>query len=102
MFEFWLWWAEWCDRTSKALIYRAQKRYNEAEALFLQALKLKQYLLPENHPLLADTIYALGYMYKVQERYNEAEPLCLKALEIDKHLWVNNHPSVAESLNNLA
>jgi tetratricopeptide (TPR) repeat protein len=70
--------------------------------LFLQSLELKQRVLQKAHPLLTDTIYALGYMYREQGRYNEAEPLCIKALELDKHLLGENHPNVAESLNNLA
>ncbi|MGC1393533.1 MAG: tetratricopeptide repeat protein [Coleofasciculaceae cyanobacterium] len=83
-------------------LYKSQGRYTEAEPLYLQALELRQRLLGDNHPLVAQSFNNLAALYKSQGRYTEAEPLHLQALELTQRLLGDNHPLVATSLNNLA
>jgi tetratricopeptide (TPR) repeat protein len=85
-----------------AYFYESQGRYEEAEPLYLQALKLGKHYLGEDHPNVATTLNNLALLYKFQRRYDEAEPLYLQALELRQRLLGKDHPDVALSLNNLA
>ncbi|MGB5960661.1 MAG: tetratricopeptide repeat protein, partial [Coleofasciculaceae cyanobacterium] len=53
-----------------AYLYNAQGRYTEAEPLYLQALELRQRLLGDNHPLVAQSLNNLAYLYNAQGRYS--------------------------------
>ena len=85
-----------------ASLYELQKRYGEAESLYLQALELRQRLLGEAHPDVATSLSNLAGLYWSQRRYGEAESLYLQALELRQRLLGEEHPDVATSLNNLA
>ncbi|MBI4781362.1 MAG: tetratricopeptide repeat protein [Oscillatoriophycideae cyanobacterium NC_groundwater_1537_Pr4_S-0.65um_50_18] len=83
-------------------LYKSQGRYSEAEALYVQALELRQRLLGEEHSAVANILNNLAGLYDSQGRYSEAEPLYVQALEMSKRLLGEDHPDVANSLNNLA
>jgi len=66
-----------------AEIYNLQKRYDEAEVLYVQALEDHKHLLEDdNHIDIADSLKVLAYFYFSQRRYNEAEPLYLQYIQI--------------------
>ncbi|MBD2255270.1 tetratricopeptide repeat protein [Nostoc parmelioides] len=83
-------------------LYDSQRKYDQAESLYLQALELRQRLLGDNHPDVAESLNNLAGLYSFQGKYDQAEPLYLQALELRQRLLGDNHPDVAESLNNLA
>jgi tetratricopeptide (TPR) repeat protein len=45
-----------------AFLYRSQGRYNEAEALYIEALAMRKRLLGENHPNTITTRQNLEYL----------------------------------------
>jgi len=83
-------------------LYESQGRYSEAEALYLQALKIDQRLFGGDHTSLATDFNNLARLYESQGRYSEAEALYLQALEIGQRLFGGDHPSLATDFNNLA
>ena len=85
-----------------ALLYKSQRRYSEAEPVYLQALEMKKRLFAGDHPDVASSLNNLAELYNSQGRYTDAEPLHKQALEMTKRLFNGDHPYVATSLNNLA
>ncbi|MEH2290345.1 MAG: tetratricopeptide repeat protein, partial [Nostoc sp.] len=75
-----------------ANLYCSQGRYDQAEPLFLQALKLCKRLLGEVHPDAATSLNNLANLYYSQGRYDQAEPLFLQALEVFQQVFGVNHP----------
>ena len=61
---------------------RHQSRFGEAWELLNEALGMRQRLLGEVHPLVADTLDALAAVRKLEGNYAEAERLCRRALLI--------------------
>jgi tetratricopeptide (TPR) repeat protein len=84
-----------------AILYQDTGRYQEAEPLFLQALKIEEQLR-ENHPNTANYLNNLAILYQDTGRYQEAESLFLQALKIRKEQLGETHPDTAANLNNLA
>ena len=74
-----------------ATLYNLQKRYVEAELLYLQGLHLTRNLLGNQHPHVAISLNNLAGLYYCQERYSEAEPLYLEALAISLPLLGETH-----------
>ncbi|WP_016950698.1 tetratricopeptide repeat protein [Anabaena sp. PCC 7108] len=85
-----------------ALLYESQGRYNDAELLYLQSLKISKCQRGADHPLVASSLNNLAGIYESQGRYNDAELLYLQSLKIRKLQLDANHPDIATSLNNLA
>ena len=77
-------------------------RYTEAEALFEQALAIRQIVLPLNHPDIATSFLSLGGVYQSQGKYAEAAPLYEQAIAIDEKILGPEHLHVAQDINNLA
>ncbi len=82
--------------------YLFEGNYDSAIAHLQQALEMRQRLLGESHPDVAESLNNLALLYYSQGRYDRAEPLYLQALEMTKKLLGESHPYVALSLNNLA
>ena len=85
-----------------ANLYSFQKRYDEAESLYLEALKISKQLLGEKHPEVATFMNNLATLYKKQGRYEEAQPLYLEALELRQDILGKDNPDYATSVHNLA
>ena len=83
-------------------LYESQRRYDEAETLYLKALQVREQILDENHPDTTYTYHGLGWVYKGQRRYKEAETLFLKALQVREHVFGKSHLFTAYYYNNLA
>jgi tetratricopeptide (TPR) repeat protein len=56
-------------------LYRAQRRYQEAENLYNRALTIQQRALGPRHPDVMRTITALADVYRAEGRAKEAEAL---------------------------
>lgn len=93
-----------------ALLYSETQRFEESEAMYLEALEIRRRLAendPDTHePGLAMTLNNLAILYKNTRRLLQSEPLQLEALEIQRRLAKANpqayEPDLAMTLNNLA
>ncbi|MDY7229150.1 CHAT domain-containing tetratricopeptide repeat protein [Hyalangium rubrum] len=77
-------------------------KYAEAVAQAEQALSLRESVLGDKHPEVADCLDLLGALYRFQGEFDRAEPLIQRGLAIREGAFGQNHPDVAQSLNNLA
>ncbi|QQE65135.1 hypothetical protein GFS31_18200 [Leptolyngbya sp. BL0902] len=77
-------------------------RFDEAEPLFQESLRILGGLLGDSHPDVASSLNNLASTYQAQGRYGEAELLFQEALEISHEHLGNSHPDVAQSLDHLA
>jgi len=57
------------------LLYYSQGRYGDAEALHKRALAIREPVLGESHPGVADALNNLALVYWTQGKYSEAEGL---------------------------
>ena len=85
-----------------AVLYHSQGKYDEAESLYQQNLKMRRKLLGDDHLDVVTSLNNLAKLYNSQGRYDEAEHLYQQALETRRKLLGDDHPDVATSLNNLA
>jgi serine/threonine protein kinase/Tfp pilus assembly protein PilF len=76
-----------------------QERYEEAEALFSQALSGRKLKLGEDHPYTLETINDLGVLRREQNDYLKAEELLRQALDGRRLQLGNDHPETLETLN---
>jgi tetratricopeptide (TPR) repeat protein len=88
--------------TNLALLYWSQGRYGDAEALHKRALAIREQVLGESHPRVADSLNFLALVYWRQGKYSEAEGLYKRALAILEKALGANHRDVAWTLNGLA
>jgi tetratricopeptide (TPR) repeat protein len=96
------------DDIGKALSYHNiglakyyKGEYKEALIFNEKALKIRQQLLPPNHPDLAKTYGNIGILYQSTGEYSKALSYHEKTLEIQKQLLPSNHPDFASSYNNI-
>jgi tetratricopeptide (TPR) repeat protein/CHAT domain-containing protein len=84
-----------------AVLYKAQGRYGEAEALYQEALQ-RSLVLGARHPETLTSLNNLADLYEAQGRYSEAEPLFQQALQTRRELLGPRHSATLTTLNNLA
>ena len=82
-------------------IYRKKGNYDEAQELYLEALKHAESIHGQNHPSVADTMNNLGILLKKQGKYNEALDYLKQALKFSKHYYGQEHPSIGIYLTNV-
>ncbi|MFK7944918.1 MAG: tetratricopeptide repeat protein, partial [Paracoccaceae bacterium] len=70
-------------------------RYEEAEPLYREAIKIDKAALGEGHPSYAIDLNNLANLLKDMGRYEEAEPLIVQAIGIAKAELGEEHPSYA-------
>jgi tetratricopeptide (TPR) repeat protein len=85
-----------------AELYRAQKRYGDAEPLYRRALAIREKSQGPEHSAVAETLSGLGDLYRAEGRYADAEPLYRRALAIWEANYGPRHPQVAAALESLA
>ena len=88
--------------TKQAKKHDGQGRFDEAEALYKQALAIRENELGPDHPHVATSLKYLAQLYRLQGRYGEAEPLFERSLKIRESNFGPIHPQVATILDNLA
>jgi tetratricopeptide (TPR) repeat protein len=84
------------------LLYYAQGKYTEAEALYQRALKMREQVLGPQHPDVANSLNNLAWLYSALGKYAEAEPLYQRALKICEQVLGPDHPHSVTCRNNLA
>lgn len=85
-----------------AALLQDMLRFEEAEALYRQALEITSKTLGESHSVYATRLNNLAELLGTTERYEEAEPLYRQALEITQKTLGKEHPDYATRLNNFA
>jgi tetratricopeptide (TPR) repeat protein len=81
------------------VVLSAEAKYDEAEALFRQALAINDAAAGLD---MAECLNNLGSLYYLQGKYIEAEAVLNRALAIYGKTLGPDHPNVATGLNNLA
>ena len=85
-----------------ALTLKATGRFDAAEPLYREALKITRELQGTAHPDYATDLNNLALLLQDTGRLDEAEPLFREALEITRQVHGTAHPDYAIDLNNLA
>ena len=83
---------------------RREKRYAEAEKLYLAAVKEVEKFEPQEPHLTqtAMTLTLLAELYRKQSKYAEAEPLLQRAVAIQEKVLGPEHPKLGDSLKTYA
>ena len=96
------------DDIEKALSYHhigwakhLKGEYKEALIYYEKALKIRQQLLPSNHPDLGHSYNCIGLVYYSMGEYSKALSSHEKALEIRQKSLPSNHPDLALSYMNI-
>jgi tetratricopeptide (TPR) repeat protein/transcriptional regulator with XRE-family HTH domain len=101
---------EWTLRSPEAALllhqtaYYLRERggYTEAEALYRQALTIREESVGSGHLDTAQSAYNLARLYVDQGRYVDAEQLYLRSLATRERVHGPEHPAIAQCLNSLA
>lgn len=95
-------------REAGDLLFRAgenlalRNQFEDALALMQQSLAIRQQVLDETHPDVANSLNDMGYISYEMGRYEDAFRFYQQALEIRQQVLDETHPDITESLNNLA
>lgn len=84
-----------------ANIYRFEKKYNEAEKLYLKAIEIKEKKLGA-HPDLAHLKKGLAQLYMEMGKNNEVEKLLQSAYDINKRKLGETNPATVSTQQELA
>ncbi|MCW5750784.1 MAG: tetratricopeptide repeat protein [Alphaproteobacteria bacterium] len=85
-----------------ATALQRQGRLAEAEAMFREALALRERLQPEGGAELAESLNNLGLLLRLRGQADAARLLLERALSLRRAAFGEDHPAVAVTLNNLA
>ncbi len=84
-----------------AVVYRAQKKFTDAETLYKRAIPLWEQVAGPEDSDTATSINNLAALYYYERKYAEAEPLFVRSLAIrEKNLGLAN-PETINTANNL-
>lgn len=84
-----------------ANVYRLQKKYTEAEAIYLKAIEVKEKKLGA-HPDLAHLKKGLAQLYMDMGKADEVEKLLQSAFDINKRKLGENNPATVATQQELA
>ena len=84
------------------LVRDGEGRFDEAEALYREALALRRSALGPEHPAVADSLLNIAAVELATKRYDEAEPTLKEALELVERTLGPRHPDYGSVLLNLS
>ena len=90
------------DLVALAAILDGQRRYDEAEAMYVEALAILERDPKPNAGDVAVALNNLGAQYLERGRMAEALELLVRAERLKRELLGDQHPDLAVTLNNLA
>ncbi|KAI0125291.1 hypothetical protein BJ170DRAFT_499040 [Xylariales sp. AK1849] len=82
-------------------LYAEQGKLQEAEDMYLRALRGYEKAWGPDHTSTLDTVNNLGVIYKKQGKLQEAEDMYLRALRGYEKAWGPDHTSILGTVNNL-
>ena len=82
-------------------VHVSMGEYEQAKALFEQALAVQQEVLGAEHPEVADSLNNLGVVHAALGEYEESKRVGLRVLKFWQDVQGQEHPRVADSLTNL-
>jgi tetratricopeptide (TPR) repeat protein len=99
-------WGEKHESTSRSklnlgIIYAAQQKYTEAEAIYLEVLDVDADMSGYDR-FNTSVIHSLGALYHKTKRYADAEVMFLRAYKASNLIYGKNHHKTADVANNLA
>lgn len=83
-------------------VYMKLGLYEDSEPLLLRALELREELLENEDPQVAESFVSLSLLLEQQGKFGEAERMAQRGLEIRERVLEQDHPDIAESLHGLA
>jgi tetratricopeptide (TPR) repeat protein len=84
-----------------AALYRMQKRYAEAEPLYVQAIAIREKALGPDDPAVALALNNLATLHDAQDHFEEAERLYKRVLAIREKTLGPDHLETAATANSL-
>jgi eukaryotic-like serine/threonine-protein kinase len=84
-----------------AAVHHAAGAYEEAKALYVRGLTIRDTVLGSDHPEMATSLNNLASLHQVTGSYEEALALYERGLAISEKALGSEHPDVGMSLNNL-
>jgi eukaryotic-like serine/threonine-protein kinase len=84
-----------------AAVHHAAGAYEEAEALYVRGLAIREKVLGSDHPDMTASLNNLASLHQVTGSYEEARALYERGLAISEKALGSEHPDVGMSLNNL-
>ena len=85
-----------------AIVLGSQGKYEQAEEMYRQALRLAETVLGKEHPDTLMSINNLATVLSDQGKYKQAEEMHRQALRLKEIVLGKKHPSILASMNNLA
>jgi tetratricopeptide (TPR) repeat protein len=82
--------------------YEKQKRWVEAEQLYVQVVETRKTVFGQEHPDTLDSMHYLARTYIGQERWVDAEQLCVQVVETSKTVLSQEHPDTLDRMYTLA
>ncbi|KAH6653418.1 hypothetical protein BKA67DRAFT_593315 [Truncatella angustata] len=82
-------------------LYKDQGKMQEAEEMYLRALRGYENAWGPDHTSTLSTVNNLGALYKAQGKMQEAEEMYLRALRGKENAWGPDHTSTLDTVNNL-
>ncbi|CAF3389584.1 unnamed protein product [Rotaria sp. Silwood2] len=97
------------DRNELSLLYfqlayvkRNKGNYDEALKFYQKSLEIRQNILSQNHPDLADTYTAIGLLHDNKGKYLKALDFYQKSLDIWRNILPPNYSKLTSIYNNIA
>ncbi|KAK9384161.1 hypothetical protein V1515DRAFT_589424, partial [Lipomyces mesembrius] len=85
-----------------ASLFNRKGKYETAEPLCKETLRLRKKVLGEEHPDTLTSMHSLASLFHSQGKYEGAEPLYKETLRLSKKVFGEEHPNTLTSKNNLA
>jgi eukaryotic-like serine/threonine-protein kinase len=82
-------------------IYTQLGRYDEAEPVLLDALRIQQEVLRVDHPQVGVTLNNLATLFLYQNELDRAEPYLRQSIAYDERVHGPDHPETALTFSNL-
>jgi tetratricopeptide (TPR) repeat protein len=85
-----------------ATVLRDQGKYEQAEEMYRQALRLRETILGKEHPDTLTSVDNLALLLSCQGKYEQAEEMHRQTIRLRETILGKEHPATLTSIDNLA